>query len=57
MAAPSQTPVAGGAIIALGIIVGAVVGYVVRQPTIGFLLGLGAGVLASLLIWWRDRAR
>ena len=57
MAAPPQTPMAGGALIALGIIVGAVGGYVLREPTIGFLLGLGAGVLASLLIWWRDRAR
>ena len=46
---------AGGAIIAAGIVAGAVAGIVAGEPSIGFLTGLGLGVLIALLLWWRDR--
>ena len=54
---PAHRPAsAGGAPIALGAIGGAAIGFVVRQPTICFLVGLGLGILVALLIWWRGRS-
>jgi len=46
---------AGGALIALGAIGGAAVGFVLRQPTLWFLAGVTGGGLAALAIWWRGR--
>ena len=46
---------AGGAIIAVGIIAGALAGIIAGEPSIGFLTGLGVGVLIALLIWLKDR--
>jgi hypothetical protein len=46
---------AGGFILALSILVGAIVGAVLHQSSIGFLAGLGTGVALALLIWLLDR--
>ena len=46
---------AGGALLALGAIGGAAVGFVLGQPTIWFLGGITAGGLGALSLWWRDR--
>jgi hypothetical protein len=46
---------AAGAIIALTVIGGAVIGVIEGQPSIGLLAGLGVGVAVALLMWWRDR--
>lgn len=54
---PTRTPMAGGALIALGAIGGAAVGFLVGEATPGFLLGAGGGVVLSLLIWVFDRRR
>jgi hypothetical protein len=51
----SRSPAAGGAPIALGSILGAAIGFVIRQPTICFLAGFTLGCLVALLIWWRGR--
>lgn len=48
---------AGGALIALGAVAGAAVGFLLGQATPGFLVGLGAGVALAVLVWLRDRAR
>jgi hypothetical protein len=48
-------PVAGGAILALSLTVGVVAGVALRQPSLGFLAGLIAGVAVALAIWLRDR--
>lgn len=48
-------PVAGGAILALTILAGVVIGLIVRQPTLGLLGGLLVGTGVSLWIWQRDR--
>jgi hypothetical protein len=47
----------GGAILALSICIGAVLGVIAGEPTIGTLAGTGAGVVVALAIWWRDRRR
>lgn len=48
-------PRAAGAFIALGLIGGALIGVVLRQPSLGVLLGLAAGVLVALVHWRMDR--
>lgn len=53
---PSRPPQRGGGIfIALGLIGGAVGGVAAGQPSVGLLTGLGAGVLASIMLAVRDR--
>ncbi|MEP6234346.1 hypothetical protein [Parasphingorhabdus sp.] len=48
---------AGGFLLAVGCIAGAIVGVFFGQPSIGFLAGLALGALGALAIWMRDRAR
>jgi uncharacterized membrane protein len=48
---------AAGSVLAISIIAGAVAGVIVGQPSIGFLVGLGAGVLVAILFWLNDRRR
>jgi uncharacterized membrane protein len=48
---------AGGVLVALGAIAGAVVGLIEHQPTLYFLIGLGAGIIAAIAIWLVDRRR
>lgn len=48
---------AGGAILAISIILGAFVGAVLGQPTIGFLSGTVIGIGIALILWQRDRRR
>jgi hypothetical protein len=46
---------AGGFVLALSILVGAVSGAVLHQSSIGMLAGVAVGVLLALLIWLLDR--
>lgn len=55
MADPAPPRAAGGALIALGAVGGAVTGLFLGETTLGFLIGLAVGLLAALLIWLRDR--
>ena len=48
---------AGGAFIAIAILIGAIAGGVSGQPTIGVLAGAAAGIAFALWIWRRDRKR
>ena len=48
-------PRAAGAIIALTVIGGAIVGVIEGQASIGLLGGLALGVAIALLMWLRDR--
>ena len=52
-----RSPRAGGAIIALAVLAGAIVGARLGQPSVGVLAGVGAGVAAAALIWLLDRRR
>ena len=48
---------AGGSILALSILVGAVAGIIAGQPSIGFIAGLAVGTAVALILWHRDRER
>jgi hypothetical protein len=50
-----RSPVAGGAILAMTLVVGAIGGAFSGQPTLGLLIGLVLGGTACGAIWWRDR--
>jgi len=48
---------AGGFILAVSIIAGTVGGVVAGQSSAGFLVGLAAGIVLTLILWLQDRAR
>ena len=54
---PARSPLAGGFLIAVGALVGAVVGATRGQSSAGLLIGIGAGAVLSLAIWAIDRRR
>ncbi|WP_267387810.1 hypothetical protein [Sphingomonas sp. GC_Shp_3] len=54
---PSNNPAAGGVLIAIGAVGGALVGLFLGEPTKGFLLGIGAGIGMAIAIWVIDRRR
>ena len=53
--ARSKFPRAGGALLAGSILIGVIAGIVLREPSIGFLAGLGVGLLLLGLVWLADR--
>jgi UDP-N-acetylmuramyl pentapeptide phosphotransferase/UDP-N-acetylglucosamine-1-phosphate transferase len=53
----SRTPIAGGFLLALSLIVGSVLGAGQGQASIGFVAGLGVGLALLLLVWLIDRLR
>lgn len=57
MSKPDKTPRAGGALIAVTILVGAVVGIAWRQPSLGVVAGLTAGIALAVLVWLIDKKR
>jgi hypothetical protein len=57
MSRQTRSTQAAGFILAICILAGAVAGAIVRQPSIGFLAGLAAGIAFSLLFWLNDRRR
>lgn len=58
MANPSsRTPLAGGFLLALSLVIGTVVGAGQGQASIGFVAGLGVGLALLLGVWAIDRAR
>jgi uncharacterized membrane protein (UPF0136 family) len=48
---------AGGAILAIAIIAGAVAGTMVGQSTIGLLVGTATGIVLAVAIWLNDRRK
>ena len=50
-------PRAGGFLLALSILIGPILGSIFGEPSIGFLAGLGVGLIALLAVWLLDRRR
>lgn len=53
----SRPSAAGGVLIAIGAIGGAVIGVARQQPTLGLVVGIAIGAALAVLIWLRDRRR
>jgi hypothetical protein len=51
----STGPRAGGFLLAASILIGAVAGILLGQPSMGFLAGTGIGVAIAVLLWLWDR--
>ena len=54
---PSSAPMAGGFILTIGVIGGALIGAYRGQSTLGFLIGLGLSAAIVGAIWLKDRGR
>lgn len=54
---PSSTPLAGGALLAFSLIAGSVIGVLRGQPSLGFMAGLGIGLVLLVAVALIDRAR
>ena len=52
----SRFPLAGGCLLTASILLGVAAGMFYRQPSIGFLTGLGVGMLLLGLVWLLDRS-
>lgn len=53
----SQPRLAGGIFIAFGLLLGAVGGVVMDQPSAGMVIGLGIGASIAVIVWLFDRKR
>lgn len=53
----SQPRLAGGMFIALGLLVGAIAGVVMDQPSAGMIIGMASGAAIAVLVWLFDRKR
>jgi len=57
MTTGKNNPTGAGAIIALLILGGAIVGGMMGQPSAGLLIGAAAGMGIALLLWLRERGK
>jgi len=58
MATPSsRTPMAGGFLLAVSLVVGTVLGAGQGQASLGLVAGFGVGLLLTLAVWLIDRRR
>jgi hypothetical protein len=57
MAAKSTAPLAGGFLLCISVLAGALTGVFLGQPSIGFLVGVGIGLAIAIVIWLLDRKR
>jgi hypothetical protein len=53
----SRTPMAGGFLLAVSLVVGTVLGAGQGQASIGFVAGLGVGLVLLVAVWLIDRMR
>lgn len=54
---PTRTPLAGGALLAFALVAGTVIGVTRGQPSLGFVGGLGVGLMLLIAVALIDRAR
>jgi hypothetical protein len=53
----SKPRLAGGIFVALGLLLGAIVGIAINQPSAGMVAGFGLGAVIALAIWFIDSKR
>ena len=53
----NQPRLAGGIFIAFGLLIGAIVGVAVYQPSAGTVIGMAIGTVIAVVIWIMDRKR
>jgi len=53
----SPPRVAGGIFIALGLLIGAIIGVAMDQPSAGAVIGMAIGTVIAVAIWVMDRKR
>jgi hypothetical protein len=51
----SQPRLAGGIFIAIGLLLGAIAGVALDQPSAGMVIGMGIGVAVAVAVWLLDR--
>ena len=51
----NQPRLAGGIFIAFGLLIGAIVGVAVDQPSAGTVIGMAIGTVIAVVIWIMDR--
>jgi hypothetical protein len=54
---PKKNIFAGGIFVALGLLIGTTTGILKGQPSLGAVIGLGAGGALALLVWVADHFR
>ena len=54
---PERAKKAGGFLLAVSIIAGTIAGGMVREPSIGLLIGTAVGILLLIVVWLADRKR
>ena len=57
MSAKSNAPLAGGFLLCVALLAGALTGIFLGQPSIGFLVGAGVGLTIAITIWLLDSRR
>ena len=53
----SPPRLAGGIFIALGLLIGAIIGVAMDQPSAGVVIGMAIGAVIAVVIWVMDRKR
>jgi uncharacterized protein YqgC (DUF456 family) len=53
----SPPRLAGGIFIALGLLIGAIIGVFMDQPSAGAVIGMAIGTVIAVAIWIMDRKR
>jgi hypothetical protein len=54
---PSRNPLAGGFLLMLALLAGALIGAASGQPSLGVVIGFGVGVVIVAAIWLLDRRK
>lgn len=52
---PARPRLGGGVFLFAGLLVGAIAGVALNEPSIGMITGFGTGGLIAILIWLFDR--
>jgi hypothetical protein len=54
---PSRTPMAGGFLLAVSLLAGTIIGAGKGEASMGFVVGLGVGLVLLVAVWLIDRVR